>query len=92
MAVTVTLTISPIAPAHGATVTATYTVTGNTGTGSTTGTLTGTATIGGVAIPVTGTVTLPATGPLPQTFAVPTCPGLTFKVGSAPNVFTAVVP
>lgn len=86
MAISVTLAVSPAAPAHGSTVTATYTVSGNA---SASGTVSGSAVIGTQTVAVSTTVTLPA---LPQSFAVPTCPGLTFAKTAAPNVFTALVP
>lgn len=96
MAITATLSVTPAAPAHGATVTAAYAVTGNTGTSAQQGTVTGTATVGGTAYGVSTTVTLPGTAPLPQSFAVPSCPGLTFAVNLAADpsgaTFTAVVP
>ena len=62
MAVAVTLAVSPAAPAHGATVTAVYTVTGNAGTPGGAATISGSANIGGTAYAVTTTVTMPATG------------------------------
>ncbi|HMG64281.1 MAG TPA: hypothetical protein VK599_15150 [Streptosporangiaceae bacterium] len=93
MAVTVSLTVSPAAPAHGSTVTATYAVSGNASGPGTPVTLTGEATVGGQSFPVTASFTIPSTAAAAMTFAVPTCPGLTFKASAAsPAVFTAVVP
>lgn len=92
MAVSATLTVSPTAPNHGDTVTATYTVSGNTGSGGGTATVSGDVNVGGVDYQLSTTLTVPGTGPLPVTYSVPTCPGLTFVVTSNPAVFTAVVP
>jgi hypothetical protein len=92
MAVSVSLAVSPAAPAHGATVTATYAVSGNTSGPGTPVTITGTATVGGQSFPVTASFTIPGAAAAAVTYAVPTCPGLTFKQGPAANVFTAVVP
>ena len=89
---TATLTVSPATPAKGATVTATYSVSGNDGTPAQTATVAGKATIGSQVLDVTTTVTLPATPAQPESFAVPTCPGLTFTATANPRVFTAVVP
>lgn len=92
MAVTVSLVISPTtAPAHGATLTATYVVSGNTGAGTPVA-LTGTAVVGSSSFPVTASFTLPGAAVAPVTYAVPTCPGLAFKATSSPAAFTAVVP
>lgn len=92
MAVTVTLTVTPAAPAHGATVTATYAVTGNDPGPAQSGTVSGKVTVGGTDIQVATTVTLPGTPALPVTYAVPACPGLTFAPTPNPAAFTAVVP
>ncbi len=92
MAVAVTLAVSPPAPAHGQTVTATYTVTGNEGSPSQVGTVSGEADIGGQHYDVFATITQPGTPPLAEAFTVPVCPGLTFTATGDPHVFTAVVP
>lgn len=91
-AVTVTLAVSPTAPAHGATVTATYNVAGN---GAGTGTpvsVTGAVTVGSASFPVTASFTMPGAPAAAESFAVPACTGLTFQATAQPNVFTAVVP
>lgn len=88
----VTLSVSPASPAHGDTVTATYTVTGNNPGAPAVAAVNGDVTIGGSDYKVSATVTLPGTPALPEAFAVPTCPGLTFKATAQPNVFTAAVP
>jgi hypothetical protein len=93
MAVTVALTVSPSAPASGQTITLTYVVSGNAGTPAGTVTVTGSAKVGSATYPVSGTLTLAGAPAAAEAFAVPTCPGLTFKVSPAsPNVFTAVTP
>lgn len=92
MTISVALAVSPAAPAHGATVTAAYTVSGNSSGAGAPVSLTGTATVGSSSFPVTASFTLPGAPVLAETFAVPTCPGLTFKATANPAVFTAVVP
>lgn len=92
MAVSVSLVISPTTtPAHGSTVTATYVVSGNTGAGTPVS-ITGTAVVGSASFPVTASFTLPGAPAAPVTYAVPTCPGLTFTPTANPAAFTAVVP
>jgi hypothetical protein len=92
MAVTVTLSVSPSSPNHGDTVTAAYSVQGNASGPGTPVTIAATATVGGQSFPVTTSFTLPGTPAAAVTYAVPACPGLTFRQGSASNVFTALVP
>ena len=92
MAISVAFAVTPPTPNHGDTVTATYTVSGNTGTGAHSATVSGDANVGGIDYQVSTIITLPGTGALPVTYTVPTCPGLTFAATSQPNVFTAVVP
>jgi hypothetical protein len=91
--VTVSMAVVPSTPAHGATVTATYTVSGVSPVAGTPVSVTGSVEIGGKPYPVTGSFTLPgATAPV-MTYSTPTAAGLTFKVSPAnPAVFTAVVP
>lgn len=91
MAVSVSLTVSPAAPAHGATVTAVYAVSGNSGA-PTPVTISGTATVGTDTFPVTASFTIPGAAAAPVTYAVPVCPGLVFKATANPAAFTAVVP
>lgn len=92
MAVAASLTVSPAAPAHGQTVTATYAVSGNNPVAPTVAAVTGDANVGGQDLIVTTTLTLPGTPAAVETFAVPTCPGLTFTATADPHVFTALVP
>lgn len=95
MAITATLTVSPAAPAHGTTVTAVYSVQGNDPVPPQSATVSGVATVGGNPLNVSTTITLPGTPSQPVSFAVPTCPGLSFTVSpSDPTgaTFTAVVP
>lgn len=95
MAITATLTVTPAAPNHGDTVTAVYAVQGNDPIPSQSATVSGVATVGGTGYDVSTMVTLPGTPALPESFAVPTCTGLTFTVSSGDPTgatFTAVVP
>lgn len=95
MAIAVTLTVTPAAPAHGATVTAVYTVTGNAPGPSSKTTVSGDVTVGGQDYQVAGTITMPGTAALPVSYAAPVCPGLSFAVSPADSTgatFTAVVP
>lgn len=95
MAITAMLTVTPVAPNHGDTVTAVYTVQGNDPTAPQSALVSGAATVAGTVLDVTTTVTLPGTAAEPETFAVPTCPGLTFAVSPADPTgatFTALVP
>lgn len=98
MAITVSLAVSPTAPTSGQTVTATYTVSGNTGTPAgpaQEAVVSGVARIGDEDINVSTTLTLPGTPevpPLSESFSVPTVAGLTFVATANPKVFTALVP
>ena len=91
MAVTVTLTVAPAEPAKGATVTATYAVSGNDPVPPQTAVVSGDASVGEEVIHVSTALTLPGTPAKAEAFDVPTCPGLTFKATADPHVFTAVV-
>jgi hypothetical protein len=95
MAIAASLSVTPAVPAHGAIVTAVYTVTGNAPGPVQSATVTGSATVGGQPFSVSTTVTMPGTDAQPVSYAVPSCPGLTFTVSPAdPSgaTFTAVVP
>lgn len=81
MAVSVTLTITPSAPQHGDTITATYTVTGNNPIP-----VSGDVKVGGVDYAVSASVTPSVV------YTTPTAPGLTFTATSTPGVYTAVAP
>lgn len=93
--VSVTLTVSPAPPAVaavGTVVTAAYTVAGAASGSAQTLAFSGSATLNGVSFPgVTGSFSLPGGTPA-ETFAVPTCPGLTFSATANPAVFAATVP
>lgn len=91
MSVSVTLTVSPAAPVHGAVVTATYVVSGNSGAGTPVS-ITGEATVGASSFPVSVSFTMPGAAAAAVTYAVPACPGLTFTATANPAAFTAVVP
>ena len=95
MTISATLTVTPVAPNHGDTVTAVYTVQGNNPIPPQSASVSGVATVGTETFDVVTSVTLPGTPALPESFAVPTCTGLTFVVSpSDPTgaTFTAVVP
>jgi hypothetical protein len=92
MTVSVSLSVNPGSPAAGAVVTAQYAVSGASPGTAQTLSFSGTATLGGVSYPgATGSFTLPGTAPA-ESFAVPTCPGLTFAKTAQANTFTATVP
>lgn len=96
MAITASITVTPAAPNHGDTVKAVYTVQGNDPVPPTQASVGGDVTVGTEDISVTTTLTLPGTAALPESFQVPTCPGLTFTVDTTDDptgaTFTAVVP
>lgn len=92
MTVSVTLAVSPSAPAAGSVVTAAYSLSGATPAASQTLAFTGSAVLGGTQYEgVTGSFTLPGAGPS-VTYAVPTCPGLTFAKTATAGTFRATVP
>lgn len=84
MAVTVALVVDNPHPVSGATVIASYVI---TGLSPITGVLTGSVTVNGKITPATVTM-----GDLVGPYAVPTIAGLTFKATADPKVFSAVVP
>lgn len=93
MAATLTLTLDNDHPAHGDTVTATYTVFGNDGVPERSVTIVGSGTVGGEPIgPANAVLVLPGTDPLPEAFNAPTVDGLTFEATSDPKAWTALVP
>lgn len=92
MSITVSITIASSTPAHGDTVTATYAVLGNDPVPPMEGTLEGDVTVGAEVIHAVTTLTFPGTAALPESFSVPTCPGLTFTATADPKVFAALVP
>ena len=98
MAAAATLTASNTSPAHGETITFTYTVTGNDGTPAvppSADSVTGVAHVGTQDLAVATTVMLPgapAVPPLPETYATPAGPPLVITPTADPHVFTAVVP
>jgi len=92
MTVSLSLAVVPAAPARGGVITATYTVAGAAPGAALTIAFKGDVTVNGTDYPgASGSLTLPAAASA-VSYAVPTCPGLTFKAGSSPNVFTATVP
>lgn len=92
MAISVSLTVVPAAPAHGDTVTATYVVVGNDPIPGQTLPVHGSVNIGGVDYVADGTLTAPGSPALVEQYAIPTCAGLTFVATANPRVFTAVMP
>jgi hypothetical protein len=90
MAISLTLTVSPGAPASGSVVTATYTVAGNAAVpGAVAGTTSGEVTIGGVQYEAVTTISSPGTPAAAVTYVAPVCSGLKFAQTAQPNVFTA---
>jgi hypothetical protein len=92
MAISASLIVVPSAPNHGDTVTVTYSVQGNDPVPASQATISGEVVVGGEQFDVSTLVTLPGSPAADVTFAVPTCPGLTFSATDDPAVFTAVVP
>jgi len=92
MAVSASINANPSAPAHGDTITVTYTVTGNDPVDPSAAQVTGRVVVGGTPFDVFTSITLPGTPAATVTYAVPACPGLTFVATADPAVFTAVVP
>jgi hypothetical protein len=92
MAVSCSIGAVPSAPAHGDTLTVTYTVSGNDPVDPSSAQITGRVVVGGTPYDVFTSVTLPGTPAAAVTYAVPACPGLTFAATADPAAFTAVVP
>lgn len=92
MPVSCDMNASPSAPAHGETVTITYSVQGNDPIDPTSATITGRVVVGGTPYDVSTAVTLPGTPAASVTYDVPLCTGLSFVSTGNPAVFTAVVP
>jgi len=92
MPVSCDMNASPSAPAHGETVTITYSVQGNDPIDPTSATITGRVVVGGTPYDVSTAVTLPGTPAASVTYDVPLCTGLSFVSTADPAVFTAVVP
>lgn len=83
---TLTLTLSPANPAPGATVTATYAVSG--APADRVVTISGAATLDGAPLNASGTFTLTHA----TLYTAPTAAGLTFTATADPKVWTAVAP
>jgi hypothetical protein len=92
MAITCDMSVDDPQPAHGQTITVTYTVTGNEPVDPSTATISGRGVVGGVPYETTQDITIPGTPSAVETFDVPTCQGLSFVSTSDPAVFTAVIP
>jgi len=92
MPVSCDMNAAPSAPAHGETVTVTYSVDGNDPINPTSATITGRVVVGGTPYDVKTAVTLPGTPAASVSYDVPSCPDLTFTSTADPAVFTAVVP
>lgn len=92
MPISASLTVTPAAPAHGDTVTATYAVTGNDPIPAQVGTVSGRVRVGDEDLDVSTSVTLPGMPALSESFATPTMAGLTFTPTADPRTFVAVVP
>lgn len=93
MTVSASLSVVPSAPAAGAVITATYSVSGVPGAAAEVITFSGDMTIAGTSYTgVTGSFSLPAAPSAAVSFAVPSCPGLSFAAAAAQGTFTATVP
>ena len=92
MTVSASLTVTPSAPDHGDTVTATYAVIGNDPVPPFQASVSGEVVVGGQELDVATTLTMPGAPAKPVSYNVPTCPGLTFASTVDPAVYTAVVP
>jgi hypothetical protein len=92
MAISCDLNAGDPTPAHGDTLTVTYTVDGNDPLDPTGATISGRVVVGGVGYDVSTAITLPGTPAAAVSYSNPTCPGLTFAATADPAVFTAVVP
>lgn len=80
-------------PAHGDTITVTYSVDGNDPVNPTGATITGRVVVGGIGYDVSTDVTLPGTPAAGVVYDVPACDALPgFTVTSDPAVFTTTVP
>jgi len=93
MAVSASMDATPNAPAHGQTLTVSYTVTGNDAIPPSTAQVTGGVVVGGTHFDVSTNITMPGTPAAAVTYDTPAAAGLTFTVNPAdPSSFTAVVP
>jgi hypothetical protein len=95
MSITASLTVTPVAPNHGDTVTAVYGVQGNDPVPPQAAAVTGIVTVGGAPVDVTTTLTMPGQPAEPVSYAAPVCAGLSFSQSPADPTgatWTAVVP
>jgi hypothetical protein len=92
MPVSCDLNVDNPTPAHGDTLTFTYTVAGNDPIAPQGATISGHVVVGGVGYDVSTNMTLPGTPAQSVTYDSPSGGGLTFASTSNPAVFTAVVP
>jgi hypothetical protein len=90
MAISLTLTVSPSAPASGSTITAAYTVSGNSPVpGAVVATASGEVEIASVEYEEVTTISSLAVPAAAVSYVTPVCTGLTFAKTAQPNVFTA---
>ena len=92
MAVSAFMDAAPLAPAHGDTLTVTYSVTGNDPVAPHEARISGHVIVGGVGYDVGTTITLPGIPAAEVTYETPACEGLAFAGTENPAAFTAVVP
>src|SRR5262249_44489900 len=92
MAISADLTVDNSTPAHGDTITVTYSITGNDATDPATLTISGSVLVDGQRYTATTSVVLPGTDPAEVAYETPTCDQLTFAPTSDPAAFTALVP
>lgn len=96
MAVSAAMNATPSAPAHGQTLTISYSITGNDPVAPFTAQITGGVVVGGQPMDLSTSITMPGTPAQPVTYDIPEGPagtGLVFQVSPTdPSTFTAVVP
>jgi len=92
MTVSCDLNVDNPTPAHGDTLTFTYSVAGNDPVSPTGATISGRVVVGGIGYDVSTNITLPGTPSASVSYEVPSGGGLTFVSTSDPSIFTAVVP
>lgn len=94
MAISCDINADDPTPAHGQTVTFTYSVDGNDPIDSSSATVSGAAVVGGVRYAVSTTMTAPGTPAASEQYEVPTSDqtGWVFLVTDDPSQFTCVIP
>ena len=92
MAVSADMSVDNANPAHGDTITVTYTVTGNDAIPPQGATIGGRVVVGGEPFDLSASVTMPGTPAAPKQYAEPVLAGVNFSATANPAVWTAVIP